>query len=198
VIGGFRLAAFVLVTGSALLTGSVLLTGSLRAQIPHPPVNADAQIIQDFEKRVADYVQLRKTAEANLAKLKSTPSQEKISHHEDGLAHAIRDARKTAKQGDIFTPPIAMEIRRLISIAMQPEDANNIRQSLHHAEPVQLQLKVNDTYPKHVPLQSTPPTLLGNLPRLPPEIEYRVTGRDLVLLDTRANLIVDVIPGVFS
>jgi hypothetical protein len=43
-------------------------------------------------------------------------------------------------------------------------------------------------------LQSTPPTILMNLPRLPPELEYRINGRALVLRDTNANLVVDLIP----
>jgi hypothetical protein len=177
---------------------AILIASALGAQVGHPPVNADSAIIQDFEKRVAAYLQLRKSIEANLPKLKPTPSEEKISHHETDLRRAVREARKNARPGDIFTPEIAAEIRRLIAIAAQPEDGNHIAQSLRHAEPVQLHLEINERYPERVPLQSTPPSLLENLPALPPEIEYRITGRDLVLLDTKANLVVDIIRGVFS
>ena len=81
---------------------------------------------------------------------------------------------------------------------MQPEDGKNIRQSLRSSEPVQLNLNINQSYPSHVPLQSTPPSLLVNLPPLPPDLEYRVIGRDLILLDTKANLIVDIVSGIFS
>jgi hypothetical protein len=174
------------------------LAGAGYAVAGNPPVNADSAIIQDFEKRLADYVQLRKSAEAALPPLKATASPAKITHHQNELARAMRRARGNAKQGDIFTPPAEMEIRRLLRIAMQPADAPKVRQSLRAAEPVQLHLKVGDEYPGHVPLQSTPPTLLENLPKLPPEIEYRITGRDLVLLDTKANLILDIISGAFS
>jgi hypothetical protein len=177
---------------------AILIAGALGAQIGHPPVNAASSIIQDFEKRVAAYLQLRKSIEANLPKLKPTPSEEKISHHETDLRRAVREARKNARPGDIFTPEIAGEIRRLTAIAAQPEDGNHIAQSLRHAEPVQLHLEINERYPESVPLQSTPPSLLENLPMLPPEIEYRITGRDLVLLDVKANLVVDIIRGVFS
>jgi len=177
---------------------AILLAGALGAQVGHPPVNADSAIIQDFEKRVAAYLQLRRSIESNLTKLKSTPSEEKISHHETDLRRAVREARKNARPGDIFTPEIAAEIRRLIAIAAQPEDGNHIAQSLRHAEPVQLHLEINESYPERVPLQSTPPSLLENLPALPPEIEYRITGRDLVLLDAKANMVVDIIRGVFS
>jgi len=68
---------------------------------------------------------------------------------------------------------------------------------LRHAEPVKpLNLQVNDKYPEGVPLQSTPPSLLLDLPKLPPEVEYRIVGHDLVLRDVKANLIVDFVNNV--
>lgn len=73
-----------------------------------------------------------------------------------------------------------------------------IHASLRHAEPVQVKVHVNDSYPEHIPLQSTPPSLLANLPLLPPQIEYRFAGMDLILLDVRANLVVDLLERVIS
>lgn len=181
------------VTMAAMLVG-----GALWAQITHPAVNADSAIVQDFEKRVEEYVQLRKSIESKLTPLQATSSPEKISHHEQELARAIRAARRNATQGEIFTPAGSAEIRRLIGIAMQPGNGKQIAQSLRHAEPVRLHLKINESYPAQVPRQSTPPSLLGNLPHLPADIEYRVAGEDLILLDTKANLVVDLINGVFS
>jgi len=32
------------------------------------------------------------------------------------------------------------------------------------------------------------------LPALPPELQYRMVGRDLVLVDVHASLIVDILP----
>ena len=81
-------------------------------------------------------------------------------------------------------------------MAMQP-GGPQVRRSLRSAEPVQLHLQINEKYPEGVPLQTTPPSLLQSLPALPPEIEYRITGQDLVLVDAKANLIVDLIRGVF-
>jgi hypothetical protein len=57
-----------------------------------------------------------------------------------------------------------------------------------------LALHVNQVYPQGIPLQSTPPTLLLNLPTLPKELEYRIVGRNLVLHDIVPNIIVDFIP----
>jgi hypothetical protein len=71
---------------------------------------------------------------------------------------------------------------------------NKIRASLLHAEPVKMELQVNQSYPENVPLQSTPPSLLLNLPQLPDGLEYRLVGRELVLRDSEANIVVDYVP----
>jgi len=153
-----------------------------------------AQIQSDFEKRVGDYVKIHKTAQEGLDKLKPTKSAGTIGNQEDALAHQIRELRRNARQGDIFTTPIAVEFRRLIGITLQAE-STRIEKSLRRAEPVRLAaLRVNRKYPEGVPLQSTPPTLLLNLPKLPAEVDYRVVGRALVLRDVEANLIIDFVP----
>ncbi len=156
-------------------------------------VNPGALLVQDFEDRVQQYVKFHKQMESALPALKPTASAEKIAHHERELAERIRAAKPGLVEGTIFTPEITAEIRRLIAIAMQGPDAVQVKQSLRHAEPVMLRLRVGATYPPHVPLQSMPPTLLMNLPSLPPEVDYRVVAKDLALRDAKANLIVDFI-----
>ena len=158
------------------------------------PAKPDATLVADFEQRVTEYQKLHKSLESELKRLKRTPSQEKIQHHQHELARKIREARRTAKQGDLFTTAISAEFRRLIGAAMQGGNATRVQTSLKNAEPVALKLHINEAYPSNVPLQSTPPTLLLSLPKLPPEVEYRVVGHDLILLDVAAKLIVDVIP----
>lgn len=151
-------------------------------------------IVDDFEKRVDEYARLHRKLDGELPKLKSTNSAEAIAEHQQELARRISAARQAATEGEIFTPAIASEFRRLIAITMQGYRAKRIRRSLAGAEPVQLPVRVNDPYPNRVPLQSTPPSLLLNLPKLPKEVDYRVVGHSLVLRDTEANLIVDFIP----
>jgi hypothetical protein len=56
-------------------------------------------------------------------------------------------------------------------------------------------LQVNAKYPEGTPLPTMPPNLLVRLPPLPEELEYRIIGKDLILRDADANLIVDFIPG---
>ena len=61
-----------------------------------------------------------------------------------------------------------------------------------------VRLRVNQPYPDGVPYTTVPPTLLLRLPKLPDEVAYRIVDRDLVLLDVKANLVVDLIPEVIS
>jgi hypothetical protein len=157
---------------------------------PNPGIAA----IQDFEKRIEQYEQIHKSAESGLPALKPTHSPEEIKKHERELAAKIREARVSAKQGDIFTPEITVEFRQRIAAAMTGPQAGKIKQSLKHAEPQQRRVQVNGTPPTQLPLPSTPPSLLLNLPKLPDGIEYRVIGKDLALVDVPANLIIDLIP----
>lgn len=162
------------------------------------PVNPDAATIEDFKKRVADYVKLHKKIASDLSGLKPTTTPEKIVKHEDTLAEKMRAAHADAKQGDIFTPSIEAEFHRLIAMSMAGPRAARIKESLKSAEPVQLKLKVNDDYPKSIPLQSTPSTLLLNLPELPKELDYRIVGRSLILRDVDCNIVVDLIPNAIQ
>jgi len=82
-------------------------------------VNPDAAIVGDFLKRIADYEQMVKTLDNKLPRLTTTGSQAAIEEHQHALANAIREARRNAKAGEIFSPQISTEFRRLIGIAMQ-------------------------------------------------------------------------------
>ena len=60
--------------------------------------------------------------------------------------------------------------------------------------PPKVPLKVNAKYPESEPLPTVPPNLLARLPRLPEDVEYRIVGKNLILRDVDANIIVDFIP----
>jgi hypothetical protein len=42
------------------------------------------------------------------------------------------------------------------------------------------------------------PALLQALPPLPPELQYRIVDDDLVLIDLRASLVVDILDDVMA
>ncbi len=184
----FRKAVCWIGIGTALIGGNML-----EAQSSSQASKQESQIIDDFGARVTRYLELR-TREAGTPP-KPTKSTDKLENKEQEMRTKVQAARANAKQGDIFSPEIAEYFRRQIAATLHGPQGERIRASLHHAEPVHnLPLAVNQAYPEGVPLQSTPPSLLLNLPRLPKELEYRIVGRDLVLHDTAANLVVDFVP----
>lgn len=160
-------------------------------------VNPDSALLQEFQSKVAGYLKLSKSAQSGAA-LKPTDSRTAIVDHTRELRERIIQARAGAVQGAIFTPPIAAEFRRLLAIAMEGHRGARVRKSLLHAEPSTGAVQVNTMFPSTVPLQSTPPTLLINLPALPQELDYRFVGRTLVLRDVQANLVLDFIPGAIQ
>ena len=177
----------------ALILMATVLFGA--KQKSGPPVNANAAIGAKFEQHVADYMKLRQKASTGLSVPKNTDSPEKIAEFQKQLAGKIRDLRPQAKQGELFTPEVVGLFQHLVATAMRSKDGALIRTSFQRAEPIQGgHLEVNAAYPDGLPLQSMPPSLLLNLPRLPKELEYRFVGHELILRDTQANLIIDVIP----
>ena len=59
---------------------------------------------------------------------------------------------------------------------------------------VHIPARVNADYPAGASMPLMPTCLLAALPPLPPELEYRFVGRDLILWDVHAGLIVDFVP----
>src|SRR5204862_8033414 len=99
------------------------------SELPGQAVNPDAALVKAFQDKVAEYMKLRKTVESKLPSLKPTDAPATIKAHERDLAQGIREARGPAKQGDIFSPEIAAEFKRLVGFAMQGENAKRIKGS---------------------------------------------------------------------
>jgi hypothetical protein len=175
-----------------MLLAMVSLTGVSNAQQSPPGVGENAKLSADFESRATRYLNLRKQV-AGKSSGKSDSPQE-IAANQKLLAERIKSGRPNARQGEIFTPELTAFFRRQIKATLRGPKSAEIRASLQHAEPVNMKLAVNQTYPEKVPLQSTPPSLLLNLPAAPDGLEYRIVGSDLVLRDTEANIVVDFIP----
>jgi len=174
---------------------TVLVSGAAASLSPQTNVGneKDTQVIKDFQDLVKKYLDFRKNEVGSSPR--PTNSPDKIADTQQQLATKLQDKRKYANQGDIFKPEIADYFRRQIAATLDTKHGKKIRASLKHAEPVHsLALHVNQVYPQGIPLQSTPPTLLLNLPSLPKELEYRIVGQNLVLYDSMPDVVVDFIP----
>jgi hypothetical protein len=163
---------------------------------PPPSATPNAAILQDFQARLATYLELRKKATAKAPAPKETNDSAKIGASQDVLAATIQSMRKDAQAGDIFTPAIRAEFRRLLSPEMKGKDGRATKQELKEDAPAAVPFKANAKYPETAALPTMPPNLLMNMPVLPKELEYRIIGSHLILRDVDANLIVDYIPNV--
>ena len=116
------------------------------------------------------------------------------------LAHAIAAKRAKAKPGDIFRPEVQPLFRRLIAEQLQGPDALDARKAVLEGNPededdsVPVVVRVNAEYPPGAPRSTVPPSVLLTLPPLPACLHYRFVDRDLVLVDSVAQLIVDFLP----
>ena len=153
--------------------------------------------MDDFNKRVKDYVDLHKKAVSTLPPLKKpTSNDEDIKAAELALGKALRAARPDARQGDIFTPQVAPILRAMVTQYYKEHPAVSTRKEMLDEVPI-FKPAVNQVYPEKLAKATMPPDLLKNLPALPATIvEYRIVGTYLTLRDVAANLIVDFIPNV--
>jgi len=137
---------------------------------------------------VQDYLKLQKS----MPRLRTTKHREEISDRRRALARQIRETRSNAKAGDIFTPEINAAFRQAIRSAFQA--APNVSKTIRQGEPITTwHPRVNRDYPEYLPLTTVPPTLLLHLPQLPEELAYRIVGRDFVLQDIEARVVIDFI-----
>jgi hypothetical protein len=166
------------------LVCSVLVAGQQR-------VNPQAEAIAHFSERVTAYLALQKKVEAKLPSQKETNDPERIKAHVTSLANGIRAARADAKPGDIFNGA-AEQFRQIIREDARHRSVRDASAAMQEV-PRNIRPRVNADYPETAALATVPPLILKRLQRLPDGLEYRFMGRDLILRDTRANLIVDVL-----
>ncbi len=148
-----------------------------------------------FAEGLKKYIELQQYLEPSVAAQKSTNESGEITDRQQQLAGLIANARRDARQGDIFTHDVADEFHKVIRKAFKEPGGREMRRTIRERDPIKrIVLRVNEMYPDDLVRTTMPPTLLDRLPTLPKELAYRIIGRALILQDTRTNLIVDFIP----
>ena len=92
-------------------TNSVRMTPAATGQ---EKVNPQAAVLQEFKQRVDEYMKLHNQLEKESPPLKKTDDPAKIKASQETLAAKLRTARAQAKPGEIFTPAVQKEFRRLL------------------------------------------------------------------------------------
>jgi hypothetical protein len=184
--------------GISVIALSFAVTDAVAQKSDHPalappPVTSPAEkaTIQAFENQVKDYVKLRNKVRDQAPKLSKDATPEQIQTYRTTLEESLRNARKGAKRGDLFTPDIASFIRRTLKNEFQGKDRKELRDIAFETELQGVVVRVNYPYAASAELSEMPATLLAKLPQLPKEVRYRFVGRNLILVDRESNVILD-------
>jgi hypothetical protein len=158
---------------------------------------ADAETLDGFTARVNQYVALHRRLERAVgADERVFDDWGQMLHARQALAAALREARPNARRGDIFNPAVAALFRTRINetLLVSGVTVGTVLDAIHEdAEGDAAPLEVNAPFPWESVGSAMWPALLRVLPRLPPELEYRFVDATLVLIDTHANLVVDML-----
>ena len=200
----FRSTGAAWAAGTALAIATVVLTAQQQTQLPPPTRRVEpppdstvtGKAVEAFTAKVTAYAALHKKIEDGLPQLPAKPTPEQIDARQRELGRLVKQARATARPGDVFTATMQAYVRKqLLKVFSGPEGAARLA-SVMDENPVGTKVVVNDRYPDKIPLSSMPPEVLQVLPKMPEELEYRFVGDNLVILDPHAHIIVDYVPGV--
>jgi hypothetical protein len=195
--------------GSAVLASllAVSVAGlSRQATAPQQQTTVPKDDAKEFQARIDKYLAIQKKAVGSVPAQsnKKVADPALIVQHEKQLADAIRALRPNAMPGEIFTPWLRGVIAKAVKEQVQGARGKEAKASiLDEGNPkgaestVPVTIKVNGGYPQDAPLSTVPPSVLLALPTLPKEIEYRFVGRNLILRDTKANIVVDILTNAF-
>lgn len=172
--------------------GAVLLFVSLATAVGGQ--EATDPMRHTFLQRVDAYVGLHRRLEGPLPPEVMTTDPSALFASKRALAAAIRTARADAEQGDIFSPAMVRYFRILVADALKEGGIEDLLAVVEDENSVHIPAAVNVDYPAGRSISMMPPCLLAALPPLPRELEYRFVGRDLILWDVHAGLIVDFVP----
>jgi hypothetical protein len=152
------------------------------------PAALEDRAVVDFQMRIDAYVALHR----RLARSTGAMPDDEGAFFGGEMRAALVAARPQARQGGFFTPGVETVFRKRIDRSLLlglPVSGGRLYEPLL-GEPAPA---VNAAFPA-VPGAVTWPGLFLELPELPPELGYALWGRDLVLVDVVANLVLDVMP----
>jgi hypothetical protein len=154
--------------------------------------------LREFASRIAGYAELHRALEVATPPRTVTPEWSRIVDASDALAAAIVAARPNARQGDVFTPAVTKVLRERIRLVLARVDTDRYLADLYESDDFRnLRATIHARDPDMRVTTRVPASLLRVLPELPPELEYRIVGRDLALWDEHAAMIIDFIRNAF-
>jgi hypothetical protein len=153
-------------------------------------VDAPTGVLRDFRNRVNAYAALQQQQLTGEAVARERSDGSTTDTAGKVMAERMRVARGGARQGDMFTPAVALVIRKALDREVRGAESAKTRAAIRDDAPPAFRLRVNADFPAGG-LPTVPGNVLAVLPTLPEGLDYRIVQSHLVLRDTRANLVVD-------
>jgi hypothetical protein len=175
------------------LAALAFVAGAGGAYAGHHRMSAD--VLRDFQQRVHAYVTLHREIERLLPPLEVSPDAREIQRRSDRLAIEIVAARQGVGEGAIIDAAVGAIFKSRIDEALGDRDRAAVLAAARNgggegaAAP-----EVHARFPWRSG-SFMPAAVIAALPELPPELQYRFVGADLVLVDIGAGLVVDVLRG---
>jgi hypothetical protein len=188
--------------------------GGMKNEHIAPPatVDMDAEELGKFRHEIEEYVELHQELLHRIPNVGPQATPEEITAHKEKMRVAIQKERQGERQGEIFRPDVEAAFRRIFAQELAGPEGPAIVQGARQGNPRSegvptarspnaenkraVTVAVNATYADDAPMSMVPPTLLLKLPQLPEQVKYRFVGRDLILRDTEANVILDYIKNI--
>lgn len=155
--------------------------------------NPTAATLAGFQTRIDAYMALHDKAAQGLEKPGKNATPAELVDYQRALEARLTPLRTGVKAGNVFTADIQSFIRKFLAQLFSGPQGVNLRGVVMDENPVTVEYHVNSRYPTTVPLSTMPAQVLQVLPKLPEGLEYRFIGRDLILMDVRAQTIVDYV-----
>jgi hypothetical protein len=182
----------------SIVGAAVLLTGCAHTNaVPVAPtetrsqLSLDAELVSDFKRRVDRYMKLHDKVQRQGTRQRERDDIGENLVSQQAMAMRIRFERHDARPGDLFSPPIAMALRRVMDPELRGPSTMRVRESIREDAPVTFVLVVNGSFPEGGSRSTMPGNVLQILPALPNRLEYRIIDTHLVLIDLDADIVVD-------
>lgn len=176
-------------------TAIVVVLCGVAAAGSTPAVDDEREPLAHFRRAVEAYMKLHEAVERSLPSRGGSADAADIYAATAAMAHAMRAARSKAVEGELFAED-AMVFRRVLRQVWRDADcdvAGSLAFQSDDEEPPARRPLIHDEF-DWARGSFMPRCILSALPQIPLELQFRLVGRDLVIVDLHSNLIVDVLP----
>lgn len=175
---------------SLFTAAGIVAALALPSRVPAQGFSDDRAVIE-FQRAADTYAFQHRQVERRLGQAHRGAGRPADQIETAELVTAIVAERSSAQEGALFTPSVAAAFRRTAAKAARAPACNpgELRSGVWALR------QVNSSATGTTPLS---PCIANALPALPDELEYRSAGTMLVLVDSHANLIVDILPALLA